>query len=483
MGKFLDETGLSTLVTNIKTALGKKQDKLTSGTNIKTVNRHSLLGSGDVTVGDVTQEGNNSFSGTNKFYGSLGIGTPLVFVNGEAPILTINGQGGGTLELVDNVNADPVTIKNVESPVQGTDAANKSYVDTQISKKQDKLTSGTNIKTVNGQSLLGSGDIAISGGGDVTAAGDNTFTGNNVFSGIAIADILDGTQYQITGDNGVLMFTSGATNEDIQLSGVATPTYSNSAANKQYVDDKVAAAGGGSAPVLVDIDDISGSAGVSVPVDVFNKIANAASAKTPIFGYSKLVEGPRTTYEIIPLYVKNVSTPDTNGSLSIQFIAANAYNSVGIRKRSDTECIILIASSRPFALDTSVDKSSTRGIQSSAVWKEIHSEPMIVNTATSGVTTLSSTDKHKILCYADSGTQQYNLPSSPVDGETFLFLKVKGGHAITIQSGTGNQNIYDCSNGSSVVSKTIGTSTKRKITVTYSSTVGKWFLMADDFLS
>ena len=167
MGKFLDETGLSTLVTNIKTALGKKQDKLTSGTNIKTVNRHSLLGSGDVTVGDVTQEGNNSFSGTNKFYGSLGIGTPLVFVNGEAPILTINGQGGGTLELVDNVNADPVTIKNVESPVQGTDAANKSYVDTQISKKQDKLTSGTNIKTVNRHSLLGSGDVTV---GDVTKA-------------------------------------------------------------------------------------------------------------------------------------------------------------------------------------------------------------------------------------------------------------------------------------------------------------------------
>ena len=271
--------------------------------------------------------------------------------------------------------------------------------------KQDALTSGTNIKTINGQSLLGSGDIAISGGG-------------------------------------------------------------------------------GSAPVLVDIDDISGSAGDSVPVDVFNKIANAASAKTPIFGYSKLVNGPRTTYEIISLYVKNVSTTaGTNGSLSIQFIAENAYNSIGIMKSSDTECSISISSSRPFALDTSVDKSSTRGIQSSAVWNEIHSEPMTVNTATSGVTTLSSTDKHKILCYADSGTQQYNLPSSPVDGETFLFLKVKSGHEITIQSGTGNENIYDCSSGNSVVSKTIETSTKRKITVTYSSTVGKWFLMADDFIS
>ena len=375
-----------------------------------------------------------------------------------------------------NISSLTTTSKRIVDAINEVNALAKS--------KQDKLTSGTNIKTVNGQSLLGSGDIAISGGGgDVTAAGDNTFTGNNVFSGIAIADILDGTQYQITGDNGVLMFTSGATNEDIQLSGVATPTYSNSAANKQYVDDKVAAAGGGSAPVLVNIDDISGSAGVSVPVDVFNKIANAASAKTPIFGYSKLVNGPRTTYEIIPLYVKNVSTTDTNGSLSIQFIAENAYNSIGIMKRSDTECSILISSSRPFALDTSVDKSSTRGIQSSAVWTEIHSEPMTVNTATSGVTTLSSTDKHKILCYADSGTQQYNLPSSPVDGETFLFLKVKNSHTIIIQSGTGNQNIYDCSNGSSVVSRTIGKSTKRKITVTYSSTAGKWFLMADDFLS
>lgn len=110
---------------------------------------------------------------------------------------------------------------------------------TDISGKQDKLISGTNIKTVNGQSLLGSGNITISGGGDVTAAGDNTFTGNNVFSGIAIADILDGTQYQITGDNGVLMFTSGATNDDIEISGVATPTYSNSAANKSYVDTQI----------------------------------------------------------------------------------------------------------------------------------------------------------------------------------------------------------------------------------------------------
>lgn len=33
-----------------------------------------------------------------------------------------------------------------------------------LSRKQDKLTSGTNIKTINGESIIGSGDITISGG-------------------------------------------------------------------------------------------------------------------------------------------------------------------------------------------------------------------------------------------------------------------------------------------------------------------------------
>lgn len=36
---------------------------------------------------------------------------------------------------------------------------------TDVTGKQDKLVSGTNIKTINGASILGSGDIAISGGG------------------------------------------------------------------------------------------------------------------------------------------------------------------------------------------------------------------------------------------------------------------------------------------------------------------------------
>lgn len=70
-------------------ALETKQDVLVSGTNIKTVNGQSLLGSGDIEI-----------------------------------------QGGATEE--------------------------------ELAGKQDVLVSGTNIKTVNGNSLLGAGDIEIS---------------------------------------------------------------------------------------------------------------------------------------------------------------------------------------------------------------------------------------------------------------------------------------------------------------------------------
>lgn len=44
-------------------------------------------------------------------------------------------------------------------------ALNAKASTTQLNAKQDKLVSGTNIKTINGNSLLGSGDLVISGGG------------------------------------------------------------------------------------------------------------------------------------------------------------------------------------------------------------------------------------------------------------------------------------------------------------------------------
>lgn len=50
MTKFIGSTGLAYLWGKVKSALNTKQNTLVSGTNIKTVNNQSLLGSGNVSI-------------------------------------------------------------------------------------------------------------------------------------------------------------------------------------------------------------------------------------------------------------------------------------------------------------------------------------------------------------------------------------------------------------------------------------------------
>ena len=109
-----------------------KQDTLVSGTNIKTVNNQSLLGSGNITI-----EGGGS--GTTNY-------------NDLSNKPSINGT---TL-----VGDTTITI-----PTKTSDLTNDSgfITTTQLNTKQDTLVSGTNIKTINNQSLLGSGNITIEG--------------------------------------------------------------------------------------------------------------------------------------------------------------------------------------------------------------------------------------------------------------------------------------------------------------------------------
>lgn len=77
----------------------------------------------------------------------------------------------GTNNVIISPSADGVVFSKtlkVNTPSEDKDAANKSYVDTETAKKQDTLTSGTTIKTINGETLLGSGNISISTGETIT---------------------------------------------------------------------------------------------------------------------------------------------------------------------------------------------------------------------------------------------------------------------------------------------------------------------------
>lgn len=55
--QYLDKTGLAYFWGKIKTSIAGKQDNLVSGTNIKTVNGTSVLGSGNLSVQPVLTAG------------------------------------------------------------------------------------------------------------------------------------------------------------------------------------------------------------------------------------------------------------------------------------------------------------------------------------------------------------------------------------------------------------------------------------------
>ncbi len=99
-----------------------------------------------------------------------------------------NIEANAEINLIESISVNNITVspvnKNVNITVPTTlasltdDATHRTVSDTDIDSwnaKQDELVSGVNIRTVNGNSLLGSGDIAISGGSsEVTLITENT---------------------------------------------------------------------------------------------------------------------------------------------------------------------------------------------------------------------------------------------------------------------------------------------------------------------
>jgi hypothetical protein len=95
-----------------------------------------------------------------------------------------------------NVNADwnattgDAQILNKPTIPSTAGLATTSYVDSQDATKQATLVSGTNIKTINGSSVLGSGDLVVSGGG-----GGGIHAQLNSGSGFVVSNNLTGAGF------------------------------------------------------------------------------------------------------------------------------------------------------------------------------------------------------------------------------------------------------------------------------------------------
>ena len=168
-----------------------KQDILVSGTNIKTINNQSLLGSGNIEIQGGS--GSNYSAGANiditdNVISVTGITIPTSntaftndagYVNSGEVETQITSKG----YITGYTESDPVFQASAASGISEQDITNwnnkldssalnpyytSAQTDTVISNatsgKQDTLVSGTNIKTINNQSLLGSGNIEIQGG-------------------------------------------------------------------------------------------------------------------------------------------------------------------------------------------------------------------------------------------------------------------------------------------------------------------------------
>ena len=187
--------------------LNNKQDTLVSGTNIKTVNNQSILGSGNIDIqfsqvqanwtetntsdpSYIQNKPNLATVATSGDYDDLtnkptipaaqvqsdynqSDNTQVDYIKNK-PDLSIYAQSSNLATVATSGSYNDLTntpnLATVATSGDYDDLTNKPNLSqyatqTDLAGKQDTLVSGTNIKTINNQSLLGSGYIDIQGGG------------------------------------------------------------------------------------------------------------------------------------------------------------------------------------------------------------------------------------------------------------------------------------------------------------------------------
>lgn len=157
--------------------MATKQDLLVSGTNIKTINSQSLLGEGNIEI----ESGSNIpflfINSSTHLSGDFAAVKNAIANKTPFEIYYVNILGYGDIAAPEvcfvsgeNIQATfhfESTTAN-HTVVQTTITPTGVSADTSYHSYQEQLVSGTNIKTINGESILGEGNLEISGGGGTT---------------------------------------------------------------------------------------------------------------------------------------------------------------------------------------------------------------------------------------------------------------------------------------------------------------------------
>lgn len=156
-----DSQDLSSIIASIEQQIAGKMDKVTLATVATSGSYNDLSNKPTIptTVTESTVSGWGFTKNTGTLTGVAINGTTINASNGVVYIPNASMGSYGTTKLNSSTNSTSTSEAATPSAVKAAyDLANG---------KQDQLVSGTSIKTINNQSLLGSGNITISGGGAV----------------------------------------------------------------------------------------------------------------------------------------------------------------------------------------------------------------------------------------------------------------------------------------------------------------------------
>lgn len=158
--------------------MATKQDLLVSGTNIKTINSQSLLGEGNI---EISGGGSNIpflfINSTTHLSGDFAAVKNAIANKTPFELYYVNILGYGDIAAPEVCFVSGENIQatfHFESTTANHTVAQTTITPTGVSAEtsyhsyQEQLVSGTNIKTINGESILGEGNLEISGGGGTT---------------------------------------------------------------------------------------------------------------------------------------------------------------------------------------------------------------------------------------------------------------------------------------------------------------------------
>ena len=157
--------------------MATKQDLLVSGTNIKTINSQSLLGEGNIVIDSGSNIPYLFINSSTHLSGDFAAVKNAIANKTPFELYYVNILGYGDIAAPEvcfvsgeNIQATfhfESTTAN-HTVVQTTITPTGVSADTSYHSYQEQLVSGTNIKTINGESILGEGNLEISGGGGTT---------------------------------------------------------------------------------------------------------------------------------------------------------------------------------------------------------------------------------------------------------------------------------------------------------------------------